>query len=1412
MIFNFDFKKSKNLKGYSKTSFLNSSAFIQKKVHSGSALFLELDDYCKSYSSIFQNIYYLSKNSSGAEFFTEKLNSTDIDFKDLEKRERDSVILQFLTALEIIKSNNLRFIDMSKFYVDKYLSVRFELSDKPVPIEYNYSYVREKFPQIKLGRSLEKNVNKPFILGPGNRIHFDPERIFYFRFNEFTTELLYEGLKTLSDDSGPISILFNTKNRLVKKYIKNIVLNYLIHDNVLGIIVDNYMPEVLSYLKNLLKQIVKNDNLTQDDILEGLRNLISGSEFRTIVFVIDRKLTKIESDLLNQIKCNTNIYKNIKIFSLSEEIDITFDIEISDDSSNIFRNHLKKNKKNEELLSKTEIEIIKQLIVFPLKITETDRLFQEKAGISEELIRKKIIIRQNGRLYVNDLIKEKYKLQISEESIILKTLDKVLGNHEIRFLIYLKDSDWGNAIKLIEDLPDGEPGEKLGYIRDLDTMIRLNPDLIVKDVRLIEASILLLLRSGNMDTIDRIIELCDDELATSLGTLIRFCYGLKGEIFPDNEDIGWSVPGKKSVEKNDYYYGYRAIRNSYDNNTYKFSNSLNKIKRNNIKILSELFHIIGSLTTGYVSKPAVRKIINTISEYQNNEPDFLVYCLSEILNSEMEFTDCGFLSSVNRLKRLYYECSLKDLIFLCGKISADLGGKYFKLADFSNSEFWLKRAEDIFKKNGYKYNLLKVNLLQSKLEINSGKIKNFISILNKKKFYDVKNRLTRELLNDFFESARLLIFQNRVSDALAAIDRGLNITFRRVGKESNKISEYFHHIKNILSQYNKRNTVFSDRSNSPDNGSKPESYITEHNYTRKISGDRPVGLPELLNSISAIPSFEDKFLLLISILLVSEDTKVLDLMKSQLDENLTDVNNLFYYELMYYQYIYTGVTMGNGNNARSAIFENMYGFYLSFGKNISEKIIAEKKLYDAEISKSEIIKTSNIFERYRRWRTIEDFFLDIKYELNRIVKPGAIYFCMENDNKPLYLRSNDAGYEKIAAEMFNQNSAYGELQFLNQNEVRSLSEDSKKIFYHYSSTILFKWLVREKISAAFIIFFKKHWDRYGEKTEKLKRMMEKYSSLFTMFYENVLNPLKKLESIVGQSLPVRQLKEEIRRISKVDFSVLITGESGTGKELVAQSLHRLGKRNENSFVPVNAASIPENLLESELFGNIRGAFTDAHKDRMGLIESANGGTLFLDEIGELPLNLQSKLLRVIQEMEIKRVGDTKYRKIDVRFIFATNRDLKKMVSDGSFRNDLFYRIQDIVIEVPPLRSRVEDIPLLADHFFSKFGFDSLKKYERKKIYRRFSERSWDGNIRELESAVKRIITFYPDIGISDTKDEGLNRKHSGLINERENFEQKLIMRELEKSNWSRTKTAESLMISRTYLFQLMKKYNINKNL
>ncbi|MEZ4321185.1 MAG: sigma 54-interacting transcriptional regulator [Myxococcota bacterium] len=233
----------------------------------------------------------------------------------------------------------------------------------------------------------------------------------------------------------------------------------------------------------------------------------------------------------------------------------------------------------------------------------------------------------------------------------------------------------------------------------------------------------------------------------------------------------------------------------------------------------------------------------------------------------------------------------------------------------------------------------------------------------------------------------------------------------------------------------------------------------------------------------------------------------------------------------------------------------------------------------------------------------------------------------------------------------------------------------------------------------------------------------------------------RFEGLVGQSVSLREVFSVLERVARTELTVLVTGETGTGKELVSRALHQRSNRKNGPFIVFDCGAIPANLVESELFGHERGAFTGAVSSRAGVFEQAHGGTIFLDELGELPLELQPNLLRVLEQREVRRVGDTRTRAVDVRVVAATNRDLREMVKEGRFREDLYYRLNVVEVKLPPLRQRIEDLPLLVEHIIKSAPFEHSVRGCTDDVLRLFADYHWPGNIRELKNSVLRCIPF-----------------------------------------------------------------------
>jgi DNA-binding NtrC family response regulator len=352
--------------------------------------------------------------------------------------------------------------------------------------------------------------------------------------------------------------------------------------------------------------------------------------------------------------------------------------------------------------------------------------------------------------------------------------------------------------------------------------------------------------------------------------------------------------------------------------------------------------------------------------------------------------------------------------------------------------------------------------------------------------------------------------------------------------------------------------------------------------------------------------------------------------------------------------------------------------------------------------------------------------------------------------------------------------------------------------------------------------------------EELEMVVDRAIERRQLLQENV--HLKKevsarysFENIIGSSQPMQNVYRLIARCAPTNSTVMLRGESGTGKELIARAIHFNSLRKDKPFVTVDCASLSENLLESELFGHVKGSFTGAVASKKGLLEEANGGTLFLDEIGNISMSTQAKLLRFIQEKEFKAVGDTRTKTVNIRLITATNKDLEGMVAEDNFRDDLYYRINIFPIEIPPVRERRDDIPALAFHFLHQFS----KEMDRK--VKEFSpgamnllmNHDWPGNVRELENVVHRaviltsddmirqahlvnILDMQPlaDMGVPRTSEELKSIKKIARQKSVENIEKLFVLGALKRNHWSVTASAEETGMQRSNFQALMKKYDI----
>ena len=336
--------------------------------------------------------------------------------------------------------------------------------------------------------------------------------------------------------------------------------------------------------------------------------------------------------------------------------------------------------------------------------------------------------------------------------------------------------------------------------------------------------------------------------------------------------------------------------------------------------------------------------------------------------------------------------------------------------------------------------------------------------------------------------------------------------------------------------------------------------------------------------------------------------------------------------------------------------------------------------------------------------------------------------------------------------------------------------------------------------------------------EELLNKVSRIKEFIDIKNENKRLKEKALKServdFIGESPIVKRLLNQTKIIVVTDTTVLIEGESGTGKEVLAKTIHRLSPRKNHPFVAINCAAIPDSLLESELFGYKKGAFTGAISDKTGFFKMADNGTLFIDDIDDMPLHIQVKLLRVIQEREIYPVGSAEHETVNIRIICATKKPLELLVKEGKFREDLFYRLNVVHLKIPPLRERKEDIPLLIEHFLKKHGENREAERVIKDNMQAILEYNWPGNVRELENFVQRVCAFpeLPENFFASTRDKKMDYDGSiPLDHYIDGIEKGIIEKALARFKWNISKTAQYLKIPRTTLKSKMQKYGIRRD-
>lgn len=788
---------------------------------------------------------------------------------------------------------------------------------------------------------------------------------------------------------------------------------------------------------------------------------------------------------------------------------------------------------------------------------------------------------------------------------------------------------------------------------------------------------------------------------------------------------------------------------------------------------------------------------------------------------------------------IFSQCYSSHYFLQAAYTAIDLANLYITIDQVKPAETWYKKALELFTKlddyNGIilaHSNLTEIHKIKGNWRLAFNSLQSTLS-------YDTKHLKTSAMAVDYYNLAHLEFLKHRFKQAQKYLKSAISL-FKKKKQYPNIIECLLLQTEITISA---SSPTWANSLNSP-----PPLLLPDLSFTKKFADFlspvhlhiialfnllhtpyTPDSTPLIIQHLTAIPSLPNRFLLLALLLPYFPFPPLVDLLKS-LSNSLSNVAKNYYYYEFHYLFFACRLHQSSTNTpispGQQQIFEDVYYFFSRNDRLIAPALLHFKQSLDDIDATNQVFESARLVQDYRDWKIPTDFFNSFVIGLRKrlpcqlirlaIYTLPSTHHSSQDTPAPIFDFSytssrGNSTFEKLTAEMISDTLSHHSPLNLDHESINKRFKTPEKAFYYFPHTKTIPWPMPGPLLGILVLAFNSNDYHDYDILTRQHHFLTQFATLIHRFYDTDYRLHQLLNFIIGQSDAIHLLKEHIHKVAKVNFSLLIRGESGTGKELAAKAVHLLSQQSNGPFVPVNAAAIPENLLEAELFGYKKGAFTGANENKTGLIESANHGTLFLDEIADMPLSLQAKLLRVLQENEARRLGENHTYHVDIRLICATNKNLQNLISSQQFRADLFFRIQDLTLDLPPLRQRIEDIPILVIHFMQKFGFSPgiIPSNDFQAIINHFQLKPWPGNIRELESHVKRLITYYPDIQWAL---ENINLPHSipdkpGLIQDRGQFEKQLILKTLQQCNWKKGKTADILKISRQQLQRLIEKYN-----
>ncbi len=1389
-----------------------------------------------------------------------------IPFQPLDGSEPGSIqvekiFIQFIALYEAARSHGLDFIDFSRFCLD--LDDAGEEENKPstnrliFPVlltgkkEPSLSTVLAPFQAYEIFRHLDEKNYKEMFTTLGSQFKFAEPVCHLYHLADFTSA----GLNAFSQRG-------TGKDRAVKARVKieamahhqeNIIKRFLYRNLVLP---DTFFISFDRHQKGTLSTTAVNllpaetleeagaqgglDNSNWADpgtyakITKALKIHLQKSAADSLVIFADTLKTREDNEFINLLFDSLGAdvgHLLAVVFSSDDTVD--FDLKLKEDPPNLLAKYLKFFDIAEvKELTQQEKDFLKVFKAIPLSLSRKalERFFtKEECRLVEHLVKKKYLKSIPGKILLN----ESYpglNIPLSEDEkqgIRRRYLDKFDSINVLvrEFIETGKSSTLNKKFKkfLEERLAKGDGHidmrrvffENIDFLQGKRDFLELFADLFIKEGDLVSARQALgYCKQAGKNGKDKFSLFAELKMAHihHLEENYPLVTGLLGQV---------SAAGYIPPELLDEYHYLRYVETCHVSGYREAAHFLKKIDSRFYLNLARITLADNLRRRGEYAK-ARQMLEETIAyfdeEGHHREKLTAQNRLAQVLQEDQQYETADHL-----YKSIYIESEIKPYPLLLGYIALGHGDLYLEQGQFYQARNRYKKALKIFTGQDNQNGQMTAQARQSRIDFVDGNWLEAGTTLKTILKYDrLKHRQDAEAW-DLCLIARLEGLRNNFSKALEFAETAAGL-FKQgehiLGMADADFLKYF--LLCFAGNPRPGLNFFHSSTNAENlSGDRAVVYAILQMLENKISpsgeGARDetqepnVGVKNirlLVEKLEEVKSPILTFDLLIVLISRYRHPVLLEKLRTLSMKLSKGTRNWYFYEYhyIYYRYYLPGDLQGEQQD----IFLDTYTFFSRNKRRLASGLNKLKQSFDEQESSYDIFDSARLVEDYRTWKMPGDFFKDFVKELDRLIQPDLVHLVIyrktgEKKTRPIFDFSTEKKFSQLTSELITLALEQASNLDLSLEQVREKCRNEEKVFYTFGNTKLILWPISSNLYGVICLAFLDATYYHQDFERRGRQVLDKFAQLFERYYQKDAQKEHQLGFIIGDSLAMTRVKEQIIKVGKVDFPVLVTGESGTGKELIAQAIHRVSPRSSKPFIPVNSAAIPENLLEAELFGYKKGAFTGANENRTGLIEAADLGTLFLDEIGDLPMGLQAKLLRALQEGEIRRLGENRTIKVDFRLISATNKDLKALVQKSSFREDLYYRIEVLQIKIPPLRDRVEDIPLLARHFLEKNHFPVKDPVEFQGIVEYLKSREWTGNVRELESSIKRLITYYPDFEIGETV---AYKEDYSLKKAKENLERIMVIRTLRETGWNKIKTMQKLKISRMYLYNLMKKYNI----